>query len=98
MVAVLEPEAFAGELDPLAAAVDGLVGGDPEVGLEVDGAGDLEDDLERLLDAARLAESPATVVCKLSTNSVLIPTDPSPKNFSSKSHEEFQTKPCKEVT
>ena len=59
VVAVLELEAFAGELDPLAAAVDGLVGGDTEVRVEMDGARDLEDDPERLLDAARLAESPA---------------------------------------
>jgi hypothetical protein len=64
VVAVLELEALAGELDPLAAAVDGLVGGDPEVGLEVDGAGDLEDDPQRLLGAARLPERPVSVVCK----------------------------------
>jgi hypothetical protein len=63
VVAVLELEALAGELDPLPAAVDGLVGGDPEVGLEADGAGDLEDDPQRLPGAARLPERPVPVVC-----------------------------------
>jgi hypothetical protein len=65
VVAVLELEALAGELHALPAAVDGLVGGDPEVGLEVDCAGDLEYDPQRLRRAARLPERPVPVVCKI---------------------------------
>jgi hypothetical protein len=53
VVAALELEPLAGEHHALAAAVDGLVGGDTEVGLEVDGAEHLEDDPQGLRRAAR---------------------------------------------
>ena len=67
VAAGLELEPLAREFDALAPPVDGLVGGDPEpeVLFEVDGAGDLEDDPQRLLRAARLPERPGPVVCKI---------------------------------
>lgn len=62
VVAFLELEALPGEHHALAAPVDGLVRFDAEVGLEVDGAGDLEDDPEGLLPAAGLAEAAVPVI------------------------------------
>lgn len=50
VMAVLELEAFTNEYHTVATPVNSLVGGDTEVGSEVDGAGDHEDDdPERLL-------------------------------------------------
>lgn len=62
MAALLELEPLAQEAHALAAPVDGLVGGDAEVGAEVDVAGDVEDDPERAVGAARLAEGAVAVV------------------------------------
>lgn len=62
VLAFLQLQAFAGELDSLAPAVDRLVGGNPQVRRELDGSGDLEDDPERFPPAASLAKRSVSVV------------------------------------